>query len=64
MNINVFIEHFRKLGNSSDVCNQEAWVLNDHNIQGNESLNNSFTDEEIGKVVDSLKKVNLQVVIM
>ena len=35
MNINVFIEHFRKLGNSSDVCNQEAWVLNDHNTLAN-----------------------------
>ena len=62
VNINVFIKHFRKLGTFKNVTNQDYWVLNDHNIQGNDSLNRRFSEDEKGKVITKLKIGNCQVV--
>ena len=55
LNVNLFVEHFKKLGNSSDVSDQNNWSLNNHNIPGNDGLNTDFTIEEISKVVAHLK---------
>ena len=55
LDVNLFVDHFKKLGNSSDVSDQNNWSLNNHNISVNDGLNADFPIEEISKVVAHLK---------
>ena len=38
------------MGTSKNVTDQDNWVLNDDNMQGNDSLNWSFSEDEKGKI--------------